>query len=104
MAFVSAAFVVNAAGVELVPAAAGKIISVERLQMHSQNAGSFRLLSDPNGGGQTDLFPSLNVTAGATTLLLSPGFELSTERGKALGITTSYTGNHQILVWYRLED
>jgi hypothetical protein len=104
MAFVSAAYTVNQAGAELVPAVAGKIVQVQRIQMHSQNAGSFKLLSDPGGGSQADLFPLLNVAAGGATLNLSPGFELSAERGKALGISTSFSGTHQILVWYRLLD
>jgi hypothetical protein len=92
-------------GAVLVPAQAGKIIRVLKLVMTTWVGVKYMVQSDP-GPDPLNLTPPLLVGAGCSLVLrLGRGLALATQRGKALGVSTTFSGSageHSLTVWYEL--
>lgn len=108
MAFAGMGFASSQSATVLVPAEPDQRIRITRLVITTGGEGNFSLLSDPGGPDVRTVVPSLYLAAGgALDLPLGREFALSTDRGKALGLSSQITGTntkHSVLVWYELVD
>jgi len=108
MAFVKVSYTTSQTNTVIVEATADKIILVTRIVVGGETVGNWRLLSDPGGAGATELTPKLWVQGfSSVDLRLGRRFGLPVERGKSLGVTTSFAvppSNHSLAIWYELVD
>ena len=84
------------------------MILVTRICFSGASNVALTLLSDPGGGSEQALTPTLRGLASTLVdLTLEAERGLTAERGKALGFTSAITGpstNHGIIVWYEFVD
>jgi len=88
----------------LVPAQAGKIIRVARIQATTWASLRVIFLSDP-GPDPVALSPPLHVSGTGLNLNLGRSLALTTGRGKALGFSASFQmspAESSLMVWYEV--
>ncbi len=92
------------AGQSLAAAQADRIIRVERLILTSWVGVAITLVSDPGGVGEVAISATLRYSPGGLGVFEFPKpYALITERGRALGLNTSFqssSGNYGVMVWY----
>ncbi|MEW6199198.1 MAG: hypothetical protein AB1601_11135 [Planctomycetota bacterium] len=89
----------------LIPAQEGRIIRVVKVVVSSWSAMRITFVSDP-GPDPLNLTPPLYIGTGSPFVLsLGRALAVTTQRGKALGLTTSYQsmpGECSVAVWYEV--
>ncbi|MDX2199260.1 MAG: hypothetical protein SF069_09865 [Phycisphaerae bacterium] len=92
------------AGQTLAAAQPDRIIRVERLIITSWVGVAITLVSDPGGVGEAAISATLRYSPGGLGVFEFPKpYALTTERGRALGLNTSFqssAGNYGVMVWY----